>query len=132
MCWRRRAIVMLAATLAGGGAARADGLITLPTRSGVTVSYWFMPRANATATLVLLPGGAGGMGLRDGQPQSGNFLVRSRDLFAAEGFNVAIVGRPSDVPDMDTGFRASAAHVEDLRHVVDDVHARSQAPVWLV
>ena len=113
-------------------AARADQLITLPTRSGVTVSYWYMPRANASATLVLLPGGAGGIGLRDGRPQSGNFLVRSRDLFAAEGFNVAIVGRPSDVADMDTGFRAGAAHMQDLGRVVDDLLARTNAPLWLI
>jgi len=121
--------------LATGGtcfAARADELIKLPTRSGVTVSYWYMPRSGASATLVLLTGGSGSIGLRDGQPQSGNFLVRSRDLFAAEGFNVAIVGRPSDVADMDTAFRASARHVEDLRHVVDDLRARAKAPLWLV
>jgi hypothetical protein len=57
--------------------------------------------------------------LRDGRPQSGNFLVRSRDLFAAEGFNVAIVGRPSDVADMDTGF-APAPRMQDLGLVIDD------------
>jgi len=113
-------------------AVHADELITLPTRSGVTVSYWYMPRANAAATLVLLPGGAGGIGLRDGRPQSGNFLVRSRDLFAAVGFNVAIVGRPSDVADMDTGFRAGAAHMQDLERVVDDLRARAAVPLWLV
>ena len=66
--------------------------------------------------------------MRDGRPQSGNFLVRSRDLFAAEGFNVAIVGRPSDVADMDTGFRAGAAHMQDLG-LVDrrsaDAHERA-------
>jgi len=112
--------------------AHADELITLPTRGGVTVSYWYMPRAEATATLVLLPGGAGGIGLRDGQPQSGNFLIRSRDLFAAERFNIAIVGRPSDVVDMDTAFRVSAAHLEDLRRVIGDLRARAALPLWLV
>jgi hypothetical protein len=121
--------LLLFATAAPAG---ADELVTVPTRAGVTLSYWYMPRDKATATLVLLPGGAGSIGYRDGRLQSGNFLVRSRDLFAAEGFNLAIVGRPSDVADMDTGFRASAAHVEDLRRVLDDVHARSNAPVWLV
>ncbi|HET7526849.1 MAG TPA: alpha/beta hydrolase [Burkholderiaceae bacterium] len=120
------------AWLACASAAHADQLITLPTRSAATVSYWYMPRADASATLVLLPGGAGGMGLRDGRPQSGNFLVRSRDLFAAEHFNVAIVGRPSDVADMDTAFRISAAHIEDLRRVIDDLHARTSVPLWLV
>ena len=129
---KRLRLVLLPLLIAAAAPARADELITVPTRAGVTVSYWYMPRANATATLVLLPGGAGGVGLRDGRPQSGNFLVRSRDLFAAEGFNLAIVGRPSDVADMDTGFRASAAHVEDLRRVLDDLHARSSAPLWLV
>jgi len=110
----------------------ADGLITLPTRAGVTVSYWYMPRDGATATLLLLTGGSGSIGYRDGRLQSGNFLVRSRDLFAEQGFNVAVVGRPSDVADMDTAFRASAAHVQDLRFVVDDLRARSRAPLWLV
>jgi hypothetical protein len=114
------------------GAAQADELIRLPTRSGVTVSYWYMPRPDASATLVLLPGGAGGIGMRDGRPHSGNFLVRSRDLFAAEHFNVAIVGRPSDVADMDTAFRISAAHIEDLLRVVDDLRARAAVPLWLV
>lgn len=123
----------MALTMCGAPfAARADELITLPTRSGVTVSYWYMPRADATATLVLLTGGSGNIGMRDGRPQSGNFLVRSRDLFAAEGFNVAIVGRPSDVSDMDTAFRASAAHMQDLGRVVDDLHARTDLPLWLV
>src|SRR5262245_31435746 len=129
-----RSVAAFGVALALGtlGAVRADQLITLPTRDGVTVSYWYMPRADASATLVLLPGGAGGMGLRDGRPQSGNFLVRSRDLFAAEHFNVAIVGRPSDVTDMDTAFRISPAHVEDLRRVVDDLRARASVPLWLV
>lgn len=129
---RRVGAWLVALALCGAGTARADELITLPTRGGITVSTWYMPRANASATLVLLPGGAGGIGMRDGRPQSGNFLVRSRDLFAAEGFNVAIVGRPSDVSDMTTAFRAGAAHIEDLRRVVTDLRARADVPLWLV
>ena len=130
--WLRRLGAALALALVLPSARAADALITVPTRPGVTVSYWYMPRDNASATLVLLPGGAGGIGFRDGQPQSGNFLVRSRDLFAAQGFHVAAVGRPSDVADMDTGFRAGAAHVEDLARVIDDLRTRSAAPIWLV
>jgi hypothetical protein len=130
--WRVVLVCWLLLVFAQAPALAADSLITLPTRPGVTVSYWFMPRAGANATVVLLPGGAGGMGMRDGQPQSGNFLVRSRELFAAAGFNVVIVGRPSDVADMDTAFRASAVHIEDLRRVIDDVRARAPEPLWLV
>jgi predicted alpha/beta-hydrolase family hydrolase len=124
--------LLLALAMVGATSVRADELITLPTRSGVTVSYWYMPRTNASATLLLMPGGAGGIGMRNGRPQSGNFLVRSRDLFAAEGFNVAIVGRPSDVADMDTAFRAGAAHMEDMRRVLADLRARADVPLWLV
>jgi len=128
----RRLLCALSAAAALASPARADELITLPTRSSVTMSYWHMPRPGAATTLLLLPGGAGGIGLRDGRPQSGNFLVRSRDAFAGYGFHVALLGRPSDVADMDTVFRASAAHMEDLRRVIDDLRARTQTPVWLV
>ena len=128
----RRLLCTLGIAVALLGSVRADELVTLPTRAGVTLSYWHMPRPGAAATLLLLPGGAGGIGLRNGLPQSGNFLVRSRDAFAGHGFHVAVVGRPSDVPDMDTTFRTSAAHIEDLRAVIDDLRARSQMPVWLV
>ncbi len=127
-----RALTLAAVCVCLPPARAADALIAIPTRPDVTVSYWYMPREGATATLLLLPGGAGGLGLRDGQPQSGNFLLRSRELFAAQGFNVAAVGRPSDVADLDTGFRASAAHVEDLKRVVDDLRTRSTLPIWLV
>lgn len=134
--WHRRlrawaAVLAAGASFAAPGA-RADEMVTLPTRPGVTVSYWHMPRPGASATLVLLPGGAGSLGMRGGQPQSRNFLVRSRELFAAQGFHVAAVGRPSDVADLDTGFRASEAHVQDLARVVDDLRARAPVPVWLV
>lgn len=131
--WLLRLGAVCALYFAWLSAHAADTLVTVPTRPGVTVSYWHMPRDNASATLVLLPGGAGSIGYRGGgQPQSGNFLVRSRELFAAQGFNVAVVGRPSDVADMDTGFRASATHVEDLARVIDDLRARSATPIWLV
>jgi pimeloyl-ACP methyl ester carboxylesterase len=125
---------ILAATLPAASAAAwaGDHLVGIATRPGVKVGYWWMERPDAKATLVLLPGGAGGIGLKGGVPASSNFLVRSRDLFAAAGFDVAIVGRPSDRKDLDLAFRASAPHVEDLRRVVERVRAVAGKPVWLV
>lgn len=117
----------------GGLAWADDALIRIPTRAGVTVPVYWMPRAQASATVVLLPGGAGGLGkLVDGKPDSLNFLVRSRDDFAAQGFNVAIVGKPSDKEDLDTGYRISAEHVGDLRTVVEALKQRATAPMWLI
>ena len=125
-------LILALLTLGSSLATAADRLVTIDTRPGVRLGYWLMQREDARATLVLLPGGGGSIGLRDGVPTSSNFLVRSRDLFAARGFHVAIVGRPSDRPDLDSNFRASSAHVEDLRLVVERLRKDLGKPVWLV
>lgn len=113
-------------------ATAADKMVKIDTRPGVTVSYWYMPQPGAVATVVLLPGGAGGMGLKNGVPTSTNFLVRSRDSFAAHNFNIAILGRPSDKEDLDVAFRQSPPHMEDLRKVVAHLKKETALPIWLV
>ncbi|HUL97426.1 MAG TPA: hypothetical protein VLT89_15550 [Usitatibacter sp.] len=125
-----RALLLLLA-LGTCAAQAADRLVAIETRPGVKVSYWWMERPGAKATLVLLPGGEGTLGYRDGAPHSQNFLVRSRDEFAAAGYDVALVGPPSDHRDLDAGFRATDEHVADLRAVVAKL-AQSGKPVWLV
>ncbi len=110
----------------------ADALIPVSTRSDVTTSYWWMPRDGATATVILFSGGGGGIGYRDGEPRSGNFLIRSRNEFAKAGFNVALMGNPSDMPKLTPAFRQSPEHFADVRAVVQDIRARSQVPIWLV
>jgi pimeloyl-ACP methyl ester carboxylesterase len=112
----------------------ADRLVMVDTRPGVRVGYWLMERAGATATVVLLPGGAGGIGIKQkgGEPTSDNFLVRSREYFREAGFNVAVVGKPSDRDDLDLVFRTQTDHIEDLRRVVERLHRDLGKPVWLV
>jgi pimeloyl-ACP methyl ester carboxylesterase len=110
----------------------ADAMIKIDTRPGVTVSYWYMPRAGATATVVLLTGGNGSIGFKNGVPTSANFLIRSRDLFAAHGFNLALVGRPSDREDLNTDFRVGTQHMEDLRKIVARLKQGTHLPIWLV
>ncbi len=124
-------VFLLALALASPAFA-ADHLVGVATRPGVKVSYWLMERPGATATVVLLPGGAGGIGMKEGTPTSTNFLVRTRDLFAAAGYNVAIVGKPSDRDDLDERFRIGAEHVADLRAIVEKVRRDQGKPVWLV
>ncbi len=126
-----RALILLF-VLAAGAVQAADRLVTIETRPGVKVSYWWMERPEAKATLVLLPGGEGAIGMKDGTPHSKNFLVRTRDEFAAAGYNVAIVGKPSDHGDLDAAWRATGDHVADLAAVVDKVRAQGGKPVWLV
>jgi pimeloyl-ACP methyl ester carboxylesterase len=70
--------------------------------------------------------------MKGGVPTSGNFLVRSRDIFATNGFNVAVIGKPTDRDELDYGFRASAQHIEDLRTIVAYLKQDAGLPVWLV
>jgi pimeloyl-ACP methyl ester carboxylesterase len=110
----------------------ADRLVNIDTRPGVKLAYWWMERPDATANVILLTGGKGGIGLKDGAPTSDNFLVRNRDRFAAARLNVAVVGRPSDQQDLTLAFRTSTGHVEDLRRIVDKLRRETGKPVWLV
>jgi len=112
--------------------AEKDRMIKIDTRPGVTVSFYNMKREGAKVSVVLLTGGGGGIGMKDGIPTSNNFLVRSRDLFAANGFNVAVVGKPSDKDDLDGSFRISPEHIEDLRRVVAFLKKDAGVPVWIV
>jgi pimeloyl-ACP methyl ester carboxylesterase len=121
-------VLLLATTTA---ALAEDKVIKLDTRPGVSVSVYTMKRDGAAVTVVLLPGGGGGIGLKDGLPTSDNFLVRSRDHFAAHGFNVAVVNRPTD-KELDYEFRVSPAHIEDLRQVVEYLKTDTGLPVWLI
>jgi pimeloyl-ACP methyl ester carboxylesterase len=129
LCW---ALGLLCGLLFGLHAQASDRLIQLVSRSEVSVTYWWMPREGATATVLLFSGGNGGMGFRDGVPQSPNFLIRSRSEFAKAGFNVALMGNPSDTPRLMPAFRQSPEHIGDVRAVVQDIRQRSPVPVWLV
>jgi hypothetical protein len=114
-------------------AAAADRLVFVDTRPGVRVGYWLMERPDATATVMLLPGGEGGIGsVKGAEPRSKNFLVRTRGMFADAGFNVAVIGKPSDTDDLTLEFRASDKHVEDLRVIAEKLRAQLGKPVWLV
>ncbi|MDH3443383.1 MAG: alpha/beta hydrolase [Deltaproteobacteria bacterium] len=121
-------LLLTASTLAF---ADENELLRIDTRPGVRVSLYYMKRDGAPATVVLLPGGGGSLGLKGGIPTSQNFLVRSRDYFAANGFNVAVVNRPSGQA-LDYEFRISSEHIQDLRQVVRYIKRDTGLPVWLV
>ena len=106
--------------------ADSDRMERIDTRPGVTVSFYYMKREGAKASVVLLSGGDGRIGVKNGVPRSKNFLVRSRDLFAENGFNVAIIDKEG------SSSRISPEHVEDVRRVVAYVKKDSHAPVWVI
>lgn len=102
-------------------------VITINSCPGASVSFYYMQNPAAKATVVLLPGGHGDIGLKNGVPTSDNFLVRSRDYFVAHGFNVAIFDMSSD-----SHTRVSDEHIEDIRKTVEYLKKFAGLPVWLV
>ncbi len=109
-----------------------EKMVTLESRESIKISYWWMPNQNAKATVLLLSGGEGGMGYKDGQPRNGNFLIRSRELFYRNDLNVAILGNPTDKPRLDHQWRVSAQHAQDVSAVIDSIKGISKVPLWLV
>lgn len=123
------ALFLVAAPVLAG--ARAAGSVeTIPTRSGATLSFLEINRSGQTA-VILLPGGGGTLRLRSGRPRLGNFLVRSRSLFAAQGFRVVVPDAPSDRRNLNH-WRTSGAHVADLVALARYLRRTGARRVWLV
>lgn len=115
----------------------AQTVIDIPTRPEVTQRLLLIPAANPDATVILLAGGHGGLGIfpngsfRWGE---GNFLIRSRQLFADQGLNVVIVDAPSNrqsAPYL-AGFRQTPEHTADIGAVIAWIRAQGKGPVWLI
>lgn len=116
-------------------AAQAPRAVDVPTRPGVTQRFLLLQPANARAAVILFSGGNGSVQISaDGAiGRNGNFLVRSRDLFAAHGLAVAVIDSPSDRqnPPFLGGFRQTAEHVADVKTVIAWLRANLNMPVWL-
>ena len=126
-------ILTLLALLLAVPAFAADNFFRLDTRPDVTVPVFYMKRDNATATVILLPGGRGGFGrLIHGRPSGRNFLVRSREYFAEAGLNVAVMGRASDTDDLGYADRVSREHMQDIKLLVEFLKQNTGLPVWLI
>lgn len=112
-------------------------VVDLPTRPGVTVRTLLLTPPQPRAVAVLLAGGHGGLRIYPNGSMAwgdGNFLVRSRQLFADQGLVVAVVDAPSDrlrSPFL-AGWRDSAEHAADLQEIITALRQQTQRPVWLV
>lgn len=120
----------------------ANGQITqkvvdIPTRPGTTQRILLITPHDPKATVVLFPGGHGGLQiLANGSMKwgEGNLLIRTRQLFSEAGLAVAIVDAPSDrqSPPYLQGFRQRPDHVADIKAVINSLRESIKAPVWLV
>ncbi|HXZ02489.1 MAG TPA: alpha/beta hydrolase [Stellaceae bacterium] len=134
---RLKPLIAVLALLALPGIAPAragEDFLELPTRPGVTQPFWVTtPPGKPVASVILFTGGPGLLGSARGRGlRSQNFLIRSRDKFAAAGFLVASVDAPSDHQEGLDGFRASAEHAQDIAAVIAYLRRQAPVPVWLI
>ncbi|HZR04014.1 MAG TPA: alpha/beta hydrolase [Burkholderiales bacterium] len=115
----------------------AQTVVDIPTRPGVTQRMVVLRPPDPKAVVILFAGGHGGLRIfRNGSfgYGDGNFLVRSRQLFADNGLLVAVVDAPSDRqnPPYLAGFRQRPEHAADIKAVIAWVREEAKVPVWLV
>lgn len=126
-----RMIAALLCAPVGMAAFAAEEVVTIPTRSGVTVSYLLVQYQAATAKIVVISfiGGYGSIPLPENRAPTfeatANFVVRIRDQLADADIADAIVDAPSDNPHrMADTFRLGPEHLADMRALIADVKKR--------
>lgn len=117
--------------------AQAERIVDIPTRPGVTQRMVVFAPDKPKTAVVLFAGGHGGLQITSNgnfKWGAGNFLVRTRQLFASTGLMVAVVDAPSDRqnPPYLGGFRQKPEHVADIRAVIAWLKQQTNIPVWLV
>ncbi|MBR1224932.1 MULTISPECIES: hypothetical protein [unclassified Bradyrhizobium] len=116
--------------------ARADTatLVTIPTTRSATQAFILIKPDHPVAAVILFAGGRGVLELETASSRAANFLVRSRDKFAAHNFIVAVVDAPSDYQQhgMPMMFRVSPSHAGDIAAVVSYLKREAAVPVWLI
>ncbi|MBS1198577.1 MAG: alpha/beta fold hydrolase [Proteobacteria bacterium] len=121
-------------------AAAKDELLEISGRNGVKVKtlLTWQPETKAQLVVILLPGGKGDY--RFSASVSGISMIREqrlpnrlRPLLLQRNVASLMVDAPSDMPEMDDDFRASASHLTDLKAVVVEANKRFPgAPIVVV
>lgn len=133
MKWIKFALLFWITSYTAGVLAQTVQVVDIPTRPGVNQRILLITPDAPKAAVILFTGGEGAVNIdSDGHlGNSGNFLVRSRELFAEHGLMVAVIDKPSDRADL-TNFRETAGHVADVKAVLTWLRGQAKLPVWLV
>jgi len=136
-------LIALACALSIGAVVRVghaevpQRVVDVPTRPGVTQRFVLLTPPQPKAVVVLFAGGHGGLQIQDNGSfrwGGGNFLVRSRQLFAERNLVVAVIDAPSDkqTDPFLSGHRQRPDHVTDMKAVIAWLHDQTKLPVWLI
>lgn len=114
-------------------AAAQNVVADIPLANGGSERVVFTRPEKPAAILVMLAGGDGTVGITDSgtiDRLAGNFLLRTRPLWLAQGFAVEILGAPNNASL--NGQRHTAAYADAIGRAIDFARKRASAPVWLV
>jgi dienelactone hydrolase len=114
-----------------------ETVVDVSSRPGVTQRFLLCSSDQVKANVILFAGGHGGLQIQnDGAILwgAGNFLVRTRDMFAVLGLQAAVIDAPSDrqVYPYLSGFRQTSQHADDIKAVIAWLRQQAKVPVWLV
>ena len=117
--------------------AQAERVVDIPTRPGVTQRMVVLTPDKPKTAVVLFAGGHGGLQMTPTGTfkwGAGNFVVRTRQMFASKDLMVAVVDAPSDRQNSPylNGFRQTPEHIADIRAVIAWLRQQNNIPVWLV
>lgn len=136
---KRAAFAALVVCLSAAAAcAQETSLVSVQSPRGVKQAFILIKPPKPVASVILFAGGHGALGLKSASAMAWgaqNFLVRTREKFAAQGFMVAVVDAPADHQGsrgMNAIFRMSGGHASDIGAVVGYLKKQANVPVWLV
>lgn len=114
-----------------------NALHTIPTRTGVTLEFIVISPENRSSddAVIMFTGGNGAIPFRlteNGGISGWNFLIRTADDFISQGLTVVAVRPPSDHKNgMNSNFRESSEHAEDISHLASYLEANGIKRIYL-
>ena len=128
---------LLIALVMPANAQSTQEVADIPSRPGISQRMLLLTSPSPKAVLILLAGGHGGLQIfQNGSLRwgTGNFLVRSRQLFVDQGLTVAVLDAPSDRQSYPflNGFRQTAEHASDIKAAIVWLREKTKLPVWLM
>ena len=123
-------------TVASPVKAETSTLVSIQTTRGVKQSFILIKPEKPVAAVILFAGGHGALGLQDSAAMRWgalNFLVRTRQKFAAANLIVVVMDAPADQQQgMTAVFRISREHADDISSVARYIKGQASVPVWLI
>lgn len=131
-------IFIISLFFSSGYALSNEKVVDITTRPGIKQRMLILfPSSSPKAVVILYAGGHGGLQITpDGLigEENNNFVVRSRKLFAKQGFVTVTVDAPTDKqfsPYLQ-GFRDTIEHVADAKAIIAWTRESYHLPIWLI